>query len=82
MNNSNKNKTNVTSGHILNRLSLRFVKQDLSEILRNIDSVWMKIEDNELKLMLSIAKDEVEEVYDEIRDREEKVEGLIKSISS
>ena len=39
MNNMNENKQNETSGQVSNKMSLRYVKEDLREALEKISSV-------------------------------------------
>lgn len=82
MNNMNENEQNETSQPVFNQPLLRFIKLDLEHILDLIDTVDSQLQDKDLKLTLDIAKDHVEEVYDEIREREEKVDNLIRSIGS
>ena len=80
MNNMNENKTNETSQPISKTL-LRYVKEDLREALDKISSVREQIGDNEMNTWLAIAEDQIVDTLDEIEDREDKVEELIKSIA-
>lgn len=82
MNNMNENKQNETSGPVFNKESLRYVKEDLREALEKVSSVREQIEDKEMNTWLAIAEDQIVDTLNEIEDREDKVEGLIKSIAS
>jgi hypothetical protein len=83
MNNINQNKQNEseTSRQVFNGMSLRYVKEDLREALEKVSAVREQIEDKEMNTWLAIAEDQIVDTLDEIEDREEKVEGLIKSIA-
>lgn len=82
MNNMNENKQNETSGPVFNKESLRYVKEDLREALEKVSSVREQIEDKEMNTWLAIAEDQIVDTLNEIEDREDKVDGLIKSIAS
>ena len=76
------NNMNETSGPVFNKESLRYVKEDLREALEKVSSVREQIEDKEMNTWLAIAEDQIVDTLNEIEDREDKVEGLIKSIAS
>ena len=78
------NKSSETSRQVFNifNMSLRYVKEDLREALDKLSSVREQIEDKEMNTWLAIAEDQIVYTLNEIEDREDKVEGLIKSIAS
>ena len=81
MNNINENKTSGTSRQVSNKMSLRYVKEDLDEILTDLYNVRKQLENGDLTNMLDDAWGNIETVLREIEDREDKVEELIKSIA-
>jgi len=62
------------------KTSLQLLKDDLGEILTKLDSVWVQVNDDEMKTQLEIAKDQVEYVYEGIEDLEEKADKVIQNV--
>jgi hypothetical protein len=85
MNSQNSNKTTKTDEArqaLFRQPTVCSMKYDLEEILEKIDKVWSQMENERLlQLSLEEARDNIEEVYDEIREKEKEADELIKSIA-
>jgi hypothetical protein len=72
MNMNTQTKTNermhVTSPVVFSRESARYIQEELGEILEKIRTVWVDV-DEEDRLCLDIAEENIEEVYDRFRDK-------------
>ena len=85
MNNTSENQKGITSPKVYSKDSVRFIKSELGNALDKIKGeAWVAC-NNQDRLCLDIAIENIEEVYDRVRDFEqsaEEVDAIIKRVAS
>jgi hypothetical protein len=81
---NNENKTNVTSLPFYSKEAARSIETELGDILIRVRTLWVDLNQQD-RLCLDIAEENLEEVYDRIRDYRQasnEVEAIMKRVAS